>query len=792
MIKFYVSTLFSLFFATIALQAQVNYSGNGNTGFGGPVGPSSLQFSDNGTTVTGTFTKGTSDNFNNEMVIYIDSKSGGFSSTVNFNDPNSGDKLRRSIAGYGGFDGASRSVVNFPSGFEADYAIAINTGFGGLWQLIENAEFPFIDGVGNPANNTDTSFTFSFDWSELGISNSNNFKFVITYMDGFGGNGVFRSDEGYGDGLPSGNPGTDDVTFTSSLDFVGTKRTIADGVWSSTATWVNASVPTPSESIVVKNTVEADVPVTINNSLTVDGAAILTISSDQILNLNGSLTNNGTTRFASDANGTAQLISGASATVTGDLSMERFIPAFTNDRRAFRFVTSPVNSSGSIYDNWQDGGNAVAGLGTHITGSTTGANGFDATTTGASSLFTFDNTDTSTNQSAAWNPIANTDVLSLEAGKGYRLFVRGDRNYDLASSPANQPNSNVTLRALGAPVLTEPSVTLNPTAGFFSLVGNPFQAVVNFESLPKTNLNPNFVYVWNANASTRGAYATIDVSGADSPLQFIQPGQSFFVETATNGAASITFDRASRAPSQTNLTTFSVNETPSISMNLTAINGTERILVDQLKMNFDGTNDKTLNDARKLFNIDESISRKYDENTFLSIESRAVPTDQEILELDFRNYQYATYELWVNLENMEAETTAILVDQFLNTETTLDSGQNTVNYTVDTSNESANADRFKLKFDKSTAGTDEAATISWSVYPNPVSDGHLFVNVPEWNNANIGLKVTNLLGQVVINQTLDLTSSGATVINTSDIAQGMYVITLSNGDQQLSRKLMIQ
>ena len=34
-------------------------------------------------------------------------------------------------------------------------------------------------------------------------------------MNAFGADGVFRSDEGYGDGLPIGNPGTDDVTFTS-------------------------------------------------------------------------------------------------------------------------------------------------------------------------------------------------------------------------------------------------------------------------------------------------------------------------------------------------------------------------------------------------------------------------------------------------------------------------------------------------------------------------------------------------------------------------------------------------
>ena len=34
------------------------YSGNGNTGFGGPIGLGSLTLSDNGTTISGTLTKG--------------------------------------------------------------------------------------------------------------------------------------------------------------------------------------------------------------------------------------------------------------------------------------------------------------------------------------------------------------------------------------------------------------------------------------------------------------------------------------------------------------------------------------------------------------------------------------------------------------------------------------------------------------------------------------------------------------------------------------------------------------
>ena len=60
---------FILVFSTSVL-AQVTYNGNGNGGFGGAVGESNLEFNDDGTTITGTFTKGSGD-FNDAMVIYI-------------------------------------------------------------------------------------------------------------------------------------------------------------------------------------------------------------------------------------------------------------------------------------------------------------------------------------------------------------------------------------------------------------------------------------------------------------------------------------------------------------------------------------------------------------------------------------------------------------------------------------------------------------------------------------------------------------------------------------------------
>src|SRR5262244_2376265 len=105
------------------------YSGNGNSGFGGPIGLGTLTLTDNGTTVFGQVNKGPN-GFNDVLVLYIDSVPGGFADTSGFAD--GADGLRKAISGFDG--GANRSLLTF-AGMAPDYAIALgpaSDNFGGL------------------------------------------------------------------------------------------------------------------------------------------------------------------------------------------------------------------------------------------------------------------------------------------------------------------------------------------------------------------------------------------------------------------------------------------------------------------------------------------------------------------------------------------------------------------------------------------------------------------------------------------------------------------------------------
>ena len=794
---FLITCLLSM---TTSVFAQVTYNGNGNTGFGGPVGESTLEFNDDGTTITGTFNKGINGDFNNEMVIYIDSKSGGFSSTANFDDPNSGDKLRRSIAGYGGFDGSTRSVVNFPTGFEADYAVAINTSFGGLWELIDDAEFPFQVGVGSPNAPDDSSFSFSFNWSNISSTSDKSFKFIVTYLDGFGGGGVFRSDEGYGNGLQSGNPGTANVTFTSNFNYPNFYVHDTNG-WQPEDP---SGVSTIDDNLSVESGTAVISANTIANNVILRPESVLDLNAD----IDAQQLVFTSLQIAGDVK-SAQLADVSGSSINAPAFVQRYIPATTSGR-AFRFLTSSVNSSGSIFQNWQNGGVALDGVGTHITGDVNGNDGFDASTTGDPSMYTFDNNDTG-NQDNAWNPIPNTDNTNLVAGETYRIFIRGDRNYDLSSNPPNAPNSDVILQATGNLVTGNQTFNLSQEQDYYSLVGNPYQANVNMTQVlnptNSTNVNTNFYWVWDPNMSTQGAYVAVDLSTGNSQTpggsasssdanQFVMPGQSFFVQTVNGGAADITFTEASKEVTATSTAVFSENNLSSLNLKLYKTNdlNNQEFESDALQINFDDQFDNTvtIKDADKLMNPDENLARN-ENDELVSIEKRSLPMDGESLSLYTKGFIEDDYTFVITNSNLPDGTDAYLVDHYTGDQTLLNDGKNQISFTVDESiPESTASDRFSLDFDLETFGIDDNELAdNFKVYPNPVTDGQVSLQSTN-TTGGATISLYNMIGQRVFKTESSFEANGKTKVNLGTPESGVYFIEIDQNGVTAKERLIVK
>lgn len=199
---------------------------NGNTGFSGAIGEGHFLSSDSNSIVQ--FNMSTSGNdMNDILVLYIDTGATG-RNTIDTNIDDSVDIHRVAISNSDAF--GFGSIIQFPSGFEASYAVAVNTDFAGLWSIptagaVGDNGLNFITAVNSTlTSSTQGFYEFNFDWADIGLTETDSFNFVGVYVSGTG----YSSDEGYGSGIVSGTQGADDITFNGYLSFPECNVTLSD------------------------------------------------------------------------------------------------------------------------------------------------------------------------------------------------------------------------------------------------------------------------------------------------------------------------------------------------------------------------------------------------------------------------------------------------------------------------------------------------------------------------------------------------------------------------------------
>jgi hypothetical protein len=596
--------------------------------------------------------------------------------------------------------------------------------------------------------------------------------------------------------------------------------TYSGGSWSPNNPVTGAVPSTNVDNISILDGTATLNGILLGNNLSVSSGATLVFNSTAIVNLDGDINNNGSVIFSSDETGSAQLDEfNGSLAGSGEVTVERYIPAGLPDlRRAFRLLTSSVTTTSSINANWQEGAttedldpNPNPGFGTHITGGDASL-GFDQNGSGNPSMFTFDNTATGI-QTNAWTPVPNTNTKTLKAGEAYLNLIRGDRSIDVTSNTSTP--TNTTLRATGelftgsrvfssANNILFPEYGLNTEAGLFNLVGNPYQAIVDIYNLDLSNINPIFYWVWDPNLGLRGNYATVNLSdennvtnNTSSPAnQFIQPGQSFFVQTLADGASSLRFDEEDKSVSGTATSIFSEEDNPSIKMLLytaSAFNTGERE-TDGLLINFieNGNNGLDVYDADKFLGPDENLSRLQDDK-LISIEQRALPTETEILTLSTTGYTEDNYTFVVKLSNVQDNFEAYLLDDYTGVQTQLSEGTTLVNFTVDNNiPESTASNRFRLVFEAVTFSTTENTFgLDFSMYPNPTK-GQFSIKTSGLTGNSVELKIYNILGQEVFTETQNIEINGEVNVDASTLTSGMYIVKLEQDEQVFSAKLSIK
>lgn len=393
----------------------------------------------------------------------------------------------------------------------------------------------------------------------------------------------------------------------------------------------------------------------------------------------------------SSSNNTAYVDS-VGGTISGQVTVERYIH---KSERGWRAITAPVTYNGvinndKVINNWQSSFGYVNNYGTRITGPIA-TNGIEDVTPG-SSLLTYNST------TGAWNKITNTNTETQSgnsitaANKGFFLFIRGDRTVIPNGSNPN-PFVATTLASKGLLQTGTQIFNFTGTSNSYWLVGNPYACPVDMSAVTYNNIG-DFVYVWDPNLAgsspnTCGGYAAFDRTSwvtpatAGSSTKYFQSGQAFFIKP-NSATASVQFTESNKATTQQNnqVTGIANGSTDIFNIKLLSVktDGT-RTEADGVRAKFGNGYSVNVdeNDALKFTSSIENISLSRN-GKLLVIEARPYITTTDTLFLNMTATSIgANYEFKVSPINFDASVNSCkLVDNFLNTETTISLNSNTI------------------------------------------------------------------------------------------------------------------
>ena len=533
-------------------------------------------------------------------------------------------------------------------------------------------------------------------------------------------------------------------------------------------------------------------------NITLSGSGIKTVPSTGFLNIAGTLTTANLLTLKSDANGTASIGQLSAGTISGNLTVERYIPS-TNGR-GYKYLAAPFSAGPTIANSWQQqiyitgpgsGGTICPSLTAHT------STGFDATSNSNPSMFVFDETTAtagSNNYASTWTSVANTNATNLTAGIGYNVYVRGARSQGcgILVYPYTLTANAVTLSASGTVKTGSASLPVTYTVGNgdgWNLVGNPYPCEIDWDATSgwtKTNID-NAVYMYNPAGDNYASYSnTASPVSVNGGQRYIPSGTAFFVKA---NAASPSLACTEAVKTSTNATPFLKGNKPfSIHLNLSYSNGrTDESFVflnQNLTDGFDNSYDieKLANPSNvNIYSIDAS-HKQYAANAIANIADES----DKILPLGIGDAYNGNYTLHLDAVDLPELHQVFLRDHYLNKVQQLPAGDSiNYNFTVSNDSLSANNARFDLlianKNKRSTGLNQLPALADVKVFPNPSKD-IITVSMPASAQYVSSLVVYNVMGQMV--KTIEHPKAEEQ-INLSELGAGMYFLSFVGNAQVL-------
>ncbi len=426
----------------------------------------------------------------------------------------------------------------------------------------------------------------------------------------------------------------------------------------------------------------------LNNFTNNSGAQATTLGNTlniitEVTPTTGTIASGGNLVLVSNASGTARIAQGSGSYITGNVVAQRYIPS--NGRR-WRFMASPITNA--TINDWRNE-IYVTGPGTGNTIGTTNSNGFDATQNNSPTIYWYNEALITGDLNTGWTSPTNV-TNTITPGRGYRVFVRGDRSDLNRILDANATQNAVTLDVVGPinngdismPVSFTSSGTLANDG--WNLLGNPYPSAFDWNAFNDagrsgnngtyyTGLEPT-IYVLDPTDNSYKFYNALSNTGSITG-GIIASGQAFWVK-ATASSPTMTFKEAYKSAS-----------TPT-QLFKTTEGGAFKLRVIKDSANADEVFVKYLAGATTLLDDYDviklgsqiSISAYGTDNKYLALTTRPLTTQNDTIRLYLNVASSGNYNMtFSNSEEIAILDQVWLIDNYTNSIIDL---KNTPNYII--------------------------------------------------------------------------------------------------------------
>jgi len=434
----------------------------------------------------------------------------------------------------------------------------------------------------------------------------------------------------------------------------------------------------------------------------------------------GTLTTNDALVLASTPEtGTAMVAAGTGAYIDGSVEVDRYIPA----RRSWRLLTAPLNSAGSIFDNWQNSGNICScseASGAEIFkpgGSGAFGDGFTDGGNEPSLQYYDENIDDWVNVDDTHNAILG-DNTAAAANKAYAIFITGP----YGSNTIRSDSAATTLRAYGTLQTGDQQFSYTGVGtNHYILIGNPYASPVDLTKVTTVNTTNNY-WLWDpqkkgqpvggyVNFSYDNTSGTWDYgldpatnAGESQQTMDLQSGQAVFVQVADGSQdVSVTFKESDKNTNNNEGVFFAPTPSNAKQLRLTLsklVNGSIAP-VDGILAKFGDSYKKGVSDdAPKLFDYAENLSIIVDTN-YISISRLPLPVAGDSILLYVNGLKTkSSYSFTLKPQKLDdLKVKAWLVDRFAKTKTAVNLTQQAdISFTTTAEKASYNGNRFYISF----------------------------------------------------------------------------------------------